>query len=489
MPRRFGPRNEDDEGGRRRGEERGHDLSRASFGGLHGRVAALPPAVNVLDHDDRVVDHEPEADGEPHHREEVEREAAEVDEGERAANAEDDGREDEPRRAERAEKREEDAEDDEGGEGGARAQVAELLADFSTLVELEDEGGAIGVEPLEVGHARLDRVGHADRVRPDLPRHRKAHCRLSVDAGERCGLLVGVVDLGHVGHAHRLSADRRDDRATHVLGAPRSVHDRDAASAFSLADRARLAHEIEIAHGIAHLGRSEPERSDALLVEADFQEAAPPAGDTHERHSVHPQDLGHHDLVEMQPERFERVGTGEGVFQERTRLLGELLGHVGLHGDLADARRKRLLERRDPLRKIEAGEVHVGQARELDLENREVLHRRRRDVLDASYLLDARLERGGEERLDRLRRSTRPGGADREARELLVREHLEWNVAPRRRAEQRDGRVGHGNGHRAVQTLVDHVDRRTFSYQTHGSRRASSARARPSRRRPGRPRA
>src|SRR5208282_3913587 len=77
-------RNEDRDEGQADREDGEADLARALERGIHRRLAVLDMAMDIFHHDDRVIDHEPDRDGQRHQREIVEAEIEQVHGCERA---------------------------------------------------------------------------------------------------------------------------------------------------------------------------------------------------------------------------------------------------------------------------------------------------------------------------------------------------------------------------------------------------------------------
>jgi hypothetical protein len=78
--------------------------------------------------------------------------------------------------------------------------------------------------------------------------------------------------------------------------------------------------------------------------------------------------------LQVEAERLQEEGAREGVLEEGlARLPPELLGHVGLDREAADAARELLLETHHPLRELHPHEVHVHVAAELHLDARPTL--------------------------------------------------------------------------------------------------------------------
>ena len=153
----------DDRGGRRGRGER--DLARADRGGLHLALAVLAVAVDVLEHDDRIVDHDPDHQREPEHGVGVEREAEHVhhDEGPRIevgiASSTLSVVDHEPRKIQHTRL---------GEQSRQHEREQDLLdrpLDEDRGVEVDDDEQALGQLLLDLGHLGAHVAAHLDRVR------------------------------------------------------------------------------------------------------------------------------------------------------------------------------------------------------------------------------------------------------------------------------------------------------------------------------------
>ena len=111
------------------GEDRGPDLLAAVDGGGHPVLAHVQVPVRVLEHHDRGVDDHADAEGEAAERHRVQREAAEVEQRERADDRHRNRRADDQRRAEVAQEREDDQHDEDAAEQRVLLHVVDRALD------------------------------------------------------------------------------------------------------------------------------------------------------------------------------------------------------------------------------------------------------------------------------------------------------------------------------------------------------------------------
>ena len=177
--------------GRRR--DGGRDLADGAQDRLHLVGVADVVALDVLDHDDRVVDHAPDRDRERAERQDVQRVAERLDADERDQHA----RRDRDRRDERRAHRQQEHEDDEHGEEEAEQALLgerlDRLLDVGRLVEDDRELGAVEAL-LEVGEHGEHALRHVDGVRRGKLRDRDREGRLAVDARDRRDRVLLLLD-------------------------------------------------------------------------------------------------------------------------------------------------------------------------------------------------------------------------------------------------------------------------------------------------------
>ncbi len=201
-------------------DDRRRDLAGPRVRRLH-RVRVLPlVAVDVLQHDDGVVDQHPDAQGEPAERHDVEREARHAHQRHAAEDRDRDRRTDDQRPPHRAKEEEDDEHRQTPAQSRRLSDAAHRRTDEEGLV-LSDAGGHVGREEAVALEPRQDAVAAVDDlhgVRIGLLGDGDLHGRLSVEAGEDPVVEVSVADVRDIGQgdvaptAGQGEADGRDIR-------------------------------------------------------------------------------------------------------------------------------------------------------------------------------------------------------------------------------------------------------------------------------------
>ena len=183
-----------DEGCNERHRDRDHgeaDLARAIERGLHGRRALLHVGVDVLDHDDGVVDDEADGHRKRHERQVVDREArgphggAGAGERQRHGDAGGDGR----RRA--SQEHQHHGHHEGNGQAERDLHVMHGRSNGAGTVG-QDRDVDAGRNPLlQVGQQRFDAVDGLDDVGVGLLGDDEQHCRIMIEAGRGAGVAGG----------------------------------------------------------------------------------------------------------------------------------------------------------------------------------------------------------------------------------------------------------------------------------------------------------
>jgi hypothetical protein len=186
-------------GGERRGEDRAPDLPAAPVRRVARAVPPLDPPVDVLEHDDRVVDDHPDREREPRERDDIERAPQRPEDHERGDDRDGNtGRDDDRGPAVPQEQQQDEngqtAADEQvrrheiaRGEDVVRLVVDDLQLDVAALVEAV-QARDLGLQPLD----------HVDDVRAGPAQDAERDRRLAVLAEDEGALGVGIADLGHV---------------------------------------------------------------------------------------------------------------------------------------------------------------------------------------------------------------------------------------------------------------------------------------------------
>jgi hypothetical protein len=351
-------------------------------------------ALDVLDHDDRVVDHQAHREHDREEREQVQREAEHLHQEHAAHQRQRDRHHRDQHGAHRAEEQEDHHDDD-------RDRLEERLDDLGDR-RVDVLGGVERDARLHAARQLfLQRVHLLAHLRDDVDRvgvgqHPHAHEDGAL-AREADLLIVGVGaehDVGHVLQPHQRGARAAHHQALELLhgvqiGRRRQVqlHQRP----FGLADRREVA---VLGQRLAHLAGAHAERGHPLRLQPRAQREGASAEDLRALHArdrrearLHDADQVVGDLVvredlraEAQVHRRER-GVARHDRDRRDLGLGRQIGaHLGDAGVDVGERRRR-----------------VGVDLEPHLDRRAPLDALRLDVVDAARGRDRALERRGDE--------------------------------------------------------------------------------------------
>ena len=330
---------------------------------LHGLERRLPrrepvldPAFNVLNHDDRVVDHDSDRQYQAEEREVVEAEAERRHEHERA----DDRHGYRDQRDQRGPPVLQEQKHDQGHE---QDRVAERLEHLS--LRLLDEGRRVvdDLRPEPLGKPLAERrqlcphgLGGLDRVRPGQLVNVHTHARLTVEPADLIVKLGAELDPRDVSQPHDHAGDIAgfcvgllDDHVAELTGRDQPAHRRErnleglAAGGRLLADAARRHLEVLVFQRHADVAGRQADRRHLLRVEPDPHAVVPL-----------PDEIDVADALE--PEQFV-ADLDRGVVGKKGLVVERLSGGVFRGGEVDDHhRRRRLLQHRHPLPLDEVGQ-------------------------------------------------------------------------------------------------------------------------------------
>ncbi len=412
-------------------EDRPADLPGADLGGLEGRFALLHVAVDVVDHDDRVVDQHADRQHQREQHHHVERHAGELHDDERQQHRERDRRADEEGVAQPHGEEEHDHDEHDAGEDVV-LEIGHHDADVLRLVGEEGRFHSRRPGCLEALDLRLQPVGELDDVRTRALLHRQRHRFPAVDARVGAALLEAVAHRGDVAHLHRALADHLDHELL------------DGERIFDLAgdaQRERLALERELAAGdrdvlvadrVEHVVERGAVEAQPLGVDVDLHFALHAADEGRPQHAGDRLDLVLHGLGQA-PELDRADVAGEVDLQDRH------IGEIELAQDrFLGVGRELGLGEIDPVAHLLQREVEVDAGDELDVDHRDALGRRRGDLFDPLEPLQLAFELVGELALDVGGRGSRPQGVDEDVGNLDVGETLARQAHICRRAGDDD---------------------------------------------------
>ena len=364
------------------GDDRRHELPRGVDRGLERRFPHVQVPLDVLDHDDGVVDDETDGQHDRQQSEEVDREAEEQHQQHRADERDRDGDDGNEHAPHGAEEEEDDDDDDDQRLGERLEHLVDRGLDVLRGVVRDASGHARGELGLDVRHGLAHGLHHVERVRR----------REGEDADEDRGLAVEadflVVGLG-------AEDDVRDLAEAHEVAVP-LLHDQLLELLRGL--EVRVGDEVDRRHGPlrspeggevvvlgergADVGRRDPARGHPLRVEPHSHRERTVAEDVGALDSGDRAQLRLHDADEVVRDlvlievfgREAEVGRRElavgrlQVDDRRLGLGGQLIANLGdlrldlrqrgvgveveleVRGDRADALRARRLEEVDAVR-------------------------------------------------------------------------------------------------------------------------------------------
>jgi hypothetical protein len=389
-------RREDGDQRQRRGEHRQADLARALDGGHRAALAArLHAVVDVLEHDDGVVDDDADGEREREQRERVEREAGGAHQPERADDARGDGDGGDERRAHVAQEQKHDG----GGEHRAEHQVLlhrpDRVLDELRLVARDVDRVAGGQLRPQFGEALFDPPNDLDRVGAALLAHVEQHRRLAALVPGRLGLGHAVFDRRDVAQPHRVALARGDDELAERLDrldpAARAQRERAAA----LLDAPGRNFDVLRGERPIDVDDREPEFLQPRRVDEHVNLPPPAAQDGHLADAADG----------LEPAAQDLVGELGDVAHVVVRRQGERQhgGGVGVElGDRGrvDARRQRRQDLADLVAHLLGGDLDVFLEDERDVHLADALDRDRAQLVDAADGVDGGLELVGNLELD-----------------------------------------------------------------------------------------
>src|SRR5204862_6953661 len=178
------------------------------------------------EHDDGGVDDHAYTERQPSERHRVQREAAEVEQRERADDGDGNRRADDERRAEVAQEREDDQDDENAADEGVLLDVVDRALDEDRAVVEHDEADA-GDVAVDAGHLRANGLSHGDRVLAGLLVDLHADGGMSFaelpariarrDAEELTAVFGRIRDVGDVLQVDGDVLPREDDEVADVV--------------------------------------------------------------------------------------------------------------------------------------------------------------------------------------------------------------------------------------------------------------------------------
>ena len=240
----------------------------------------------IFEHHNRGVDHHADAEGEAAERHDVQREACEEQQRERAHDRDRNRRADDQRGSEAAEEEEDDERDENRSDDGVLLHGADRSLDVDRAVVHHGH--------LDVGHLAVDardlgphEVRNLHGVGARLLLHLHAHARLAVDAQQRADVFGGVLDVGHVADIDRHAVARHEHEIADFVEALKLRLIAEQVRAIALIHLAERRVLVLVADQRADAIDGQIERRDFFFRELHVNLASEPAARGDRGHAVH----------------------------------------------------------------------------------------------------------------------------------------------------------------------------------------------------------
>jgi hypothetical protein len=402
-------------------------------------------AVNILDHDDGVVDQDADGERQCQHGQHVEGEAHGLDEGEGGDDRDWQGGGADQGRAPVVQEEQDDQDGQHGTVDKVETDVVDHVLDERRIVDGNRDGHALGELGPQFFHHGFHAVGDLDGVRAGLLAHQHGDGRGAIQGGVGTTFLRAVFHPGHVPDAHRRAARRRDDDVLQLAG---RVH---LAAGFhrklALAHVQPAARDLHVLRGqhLDHVAHRQTVRFQPARIDPHLELALLAADDVHAAHAVDG----------LQPLLDVVLGQrGQIAFRQRT---SQRQRHDGSGVDvqaLDDGRLQILGQVFQRAGHLVAHVLHclVGSAFQLELHEHQAhaFHRCGAQGLDAVYRADRFLQLVDDTRFDGLGIGAWVHRGHGDDGELDLRHHVEGDLGIGPDAEHRQHADHHGREDRTA---------------------------------------
>ena len=438
-----------------RGRDHGEgDLARAALGRDQGRLAEIGATLDVLEHDDRIVDDEADAENQGEQGQQVDRvaECIESDKGGDQADRHGHGRNQGRTRA---------AEEQEDHQHDQHAAFDQGCIDALDR-RLDEQGRVIGDEDLgALGQGLLHALGFGARSAGDIEAvggggldDAETDIRLAVAAQVGAALFGGAFDLRHVAEAHDIAvAALGQGELGEIVGfGVIALHAQGEIAALRF-DATGRQFDILAPQRRFDVRNGEAARRQGLAVEPDAHRVALSAADVDTRHAFdRRQAVGHVALgIVAQFERIHAIGAHvEPEYGIGVALDLRHLGRIGFFGES-------VLDATDRIAHVVGSGFYVAAQVEFHRYVGAAIATARLDHVDAFDAGQRILEDLGDARLDHGRRGTGIVHLDRNHRRIDGRQLAQGQPRERHDAEHDQQQADHGRKDRAAYRNVGEV--------------------------------
>ena len=438
-------RQEDDRGGDRGGDDRpGNRVGPDDGGGLGAEAAPVFPN-DGFEHHDGVVHQQTDAEHHPHHREDIQRPAGEVqddrggDDGHRDREAHDGGGVHPPQEEEEDEDREDRPEQSFGADPGqAGGDLRRLILEHQQVDPGERRvGGDLVLDEFGDRGRRFDgvRFGALEDAEPDG--------RFVVQVPPEADGRFAVGHLGDVGDPQTLLVQGETADLVDLFECSEAAH---RGHAVRGADAAERQVAVQVPHALDDLAEVHPVGGDAVGAQVDPHFPRQDAAQFHARHPGDPPEgIGDAALEPFVAGGEVHSRSGDPRFHD-----GDLRGREGVHEDLAHIGRQRGPDILDRFVHLGARHIHGLAPGELELQAGAVGVRGGPDALRAGDGGERFLDRPHDLPLDLQRVRVRVGNGDEDRREVHLRQESQRYPAQTDGAQREHAQEQHRRGDRSV---------------------------------------
>ena len=431
-------------------DDRQRDLVRAADRGVEGRHALLDMAIDVLDHDDRIIDDEADAEHEREKGQQVDRIAERKQRDHHADQRQRNGDDRDEGRAKIAEKEENHDDHDRRRLDQGLRDLVDRRADELGRVIGDRRVEAARQLALDARHDRAHAVDHGEGIGFRRAVDADEHGLEPVEDGGRVRALGPEFDARDVAEAHQRVAVRGDHQLAEGLGAVERGQRVDADLGIVAFDLAGGGGEVVGGERGAHVIGRHAVRGHPRRIEPD----------AHGEHLT-AQDLGIGDAVDRLQARLHDAG----------QIIGDLRGghHVRIEREIHEGEAlARLLDddgivglaRQEAAHLVDLGErvghrpVGIGVEPEVEGDRRHILLRGRDQGVDALAARDRLLDRRGDEALDHVGGGAGISGRDGDRRVRRLRKLADLQLVPRHAADEQDEQADDRRQHRPADEEV-----------------------------------
>ncbi len=190
---------------RRGRDDREADLAGAAIGGDQRRLARFDPVMDVLEHDDRVVDHQPDRQHHGEQGQQVERIAQHPEDGEAGQQADRHGERGDEGRAPAAQEQEDHQHHQDCGLGQRVPDPFDRTFDKDRDVGGRLDRHAGGKLRLDLRRQPLGGLRDGERIGAGLADDAHAHADLAVEAEGRVGIFRPLLDARDIAQPHQIA--------------------------------------------------------------------------------------------------------------------------------------------------------------------------------------------------------------------------------------------------------------------------------------------